>query len=291
MLTYMIAWAYQTKALLVFDMKNTAVLPKRFRMVDANQNIGNIGSEGFADLRIAGSAQFSAASLPKILETLHTKQLTIIDLRQEAHGFLNNDAISWYGPANAENKNKTNEQIKKTEKKLLTQLAKQNQVKVYSIIKKTNNERIEEAESTLVSIHRIYSEAKLAKKHKLSYFRIYAQDFHPPAPEQVDKFIQIVKKLPMSEWIYFHCRAGVGRTTTFMVMYDMMQNAKKVSFEDILARQKVLGGKDLVTMPDKNDYKYPYSVKRLEFIRQFYQYAHANNDNFATSWTAYLERN
>ena len=37
--------------------------------------------------------------------------MLIVDLRQESHGFLNGNAISWYGTRNAANEGKIGRQI------------------------------------------------------------------------------------------------------------------------------------------------------------------------------------
>ena len=41
---------------------------------------------------------------------------------------------------------------------------------------------------------------------------------------------------------HFHCKEGIGRTTTFMIMYDIMKNYKEVSLNDIIKRQYLPSG-------------------------------------------------
>jgi hypothetical protein len=77
----------------------------------------------------------------------------------------------------------------------------------------------------------------------------------------------------------------MGRTTTFMAMYDMMKNSKKVSLEDIMERQELLGGVKLLKPVGGKESE---SQKRSDFLRQFYQYTKENNDNFKTSWSQWL---
>ncbi len=92
------------------------------------------------------------------------------------------------------------------------------------------------------------------------YQRFYIEDFHGPDQASVVKFVNFAKTIPDNTWLYFHCRAGRGRTTTFMSMYDMMKNAKQVTFDEIMDRQLALGGADLRDLPEGN-FKYPMPRK------------------------------
>ena len=58
----------------------------------------------------------------------------------------------------------------------------------------------------------------------------------------VNYFMDIVKNNPENTWFHFHCKAGVGRTTTFMIMYDIIKNGNEVSLHDIIGRQLLLSG-------------------------------------------------
>ena len=72
-----------------------------------------------------------------------------------------------------------------------------------------------------------------------SYVRVTVTDHARPLDDAVDRFIVAVRALPENAWAHFHCEAGLGRTTTFMVLYDMLRNATRVSLEDIVRRQKL----------------------------------------------------
>ena len=285
-----IAWAQYARTRLVLDMRNEATLPKHFRTSNDLSMNDNVDETGLADLHIAGSAQFSKLSLQQVLQHLKTKHVTIIDLRQESHGFLNGNAVSWYGPHNADNTGKKALQIEKDQAQALHQLEKQQSVKVDLILKKTANELIDKTKTMEFNVHSVSTEADLAGSLHLNYRRLYIQDFHPPTAQQVDQFIKMVQTIPKNQWIYFHCRGGVGRSTTFMVMYDMMHNAKRVSFDAILVRQKAIGGKDLREIPS-DGWKQKYAILRLNFLKDFYHYCYNNNDKFETSWTTWVKLN
>jgi protein-tyrosine phosphatase len=290
LLASVFAWARYTQSLLVLDMRNVFELPKHFRATSPLPAVNNMNLTGLSDLHIAGGAQFSKAALQRILQHLETKKLVIIDLREESHGFVNGNAISWYGKAAADNAGKTPQQIEKLQATLLGEISKMKNVTVNRILKKTPDEYIAKTKPIEFAVHGTSSEAELAERMHLTYRRIYVEDYHAPEPDQVDRFIKITTQLPPDKWIYFHCKAGIGRTTTFMVMYDMMHNAKTVSFDDILARQQAIGGKGLTEMPDQRRYKYKYAVERLQFLKRFYEYSRDNNDNFQTSWTAWQKQ-
>lgn len=278
------------KTYLALDRGNSVQLPPHFRstyQLDRNNN--DVNWDGLTDLRISAGGQLSKLNLEKMLNYLHTKQLVIIDLRQESHGFLNGNAISWFAPHNAINANKKDEQIEQDQASLLGSLENQEYVTVNKIIQKTPDDIVKNVKPVEFAVHNISSEESVAADYHLNYYRLYVQDFHAPSEKQVDRFIKVVNRISKDKWIFFHCRAGRGRSTTFMVMYDMLHNAKKVSFEDILKRQAKLGGINLQNLPPKHSYKYPFALERLNFIKQFYVYAKDNNDNFHTSWSQWLK--
>ena len=281
-------YADETKTLLVLDMKNISQLPRNFRAT-SKKLPKTLNTTGFSELHIAGGGQYSELSLQKILQTLQVKNMIVFDLRQESHGFLNGNAISWFAPRNAINANKTDAEITQDENNLLQNLRGLNKVDVHDILQKSNDQFISKTQIIKLPVKQVLSEASLTKKYDLEYHRIYVQDFHAPKPDEVDRFIKIAKQLPKDEWVYFHCRAGVGRTTTFMVLFDMMRNAKNVSFEDILARQKALGGKDLTQLPKVVNHRYHAAVKRLAFLEGFYVYARNNRDDFRSTWSAWVK--
>jgi Inositol hexakisphosphate len=107
--------------------------------------------------------------------------------------------------------------------------------------------------------------------------RLTVTDHARPLDEEVDRFILAVRALPQNAWAHFHCEAGRGRTTTFMVLYDMLRNAARASLEDIVRRQKLLGyDYDVLRPAEPGNWKAPYTDDRAAFVRAFYNYARAN---------------
>lgn len=288
MLASAIVYAKITHTVLVFDMKDFDGLPERFRTTaDQLPDNGTVRTEGLESVHAAGSQQFSQDTFQHALHHIPAKSVIVIDLRRESHGFLNGDAVSWFGPQNAANAKKSTNQIKISEARLLNRLQNSKFRWVYKIIEKTPDDFIERAERDFVVVNNVQSEQQLVNKSHVGYERYYVEDFHAPNDADVVRFVNFIKNLPNDTWLYFHCRAGRGRTTTFMTMYDMIKNAKVLTFDEIVNRQAVLGGSDLRVLPDKNDFKYQYEVDRLNFIKRFYEYAKANTDNFSTPWTSF----
>ncbi|WP_242841893.1 fused DSP-PTPase phosphatase/NAD kinase-like protein [Clostridium beijerinckii] len=132
----------------------------------------------------------------------------------------------------------------------------------------------------------VQTEEALSKSLGMGYLRITVTDHEKPLDDQVDLFVESVKNLPQDTWLHFHCRGGAGRTTTFMAMYDMMHNAKNVSFEDIMKRQTLIGESDLLKGEDQDE-----SKDRSNFMNVFYNYCKDNKDGFQTSWSEWIKNN
>lgn len=273
--------------LYVLDAVNATQLPKKFRTTSEIKCQMPSGV-GLANLNISGSAQFSAAELKKMIQVLPDHYHMIdVDLREESHGFLNGYAVSCWGVNNFGNLGKSEALIQADETDFLNALGRQKKVKL-GILKKADNGVQKQLSFNVVLAGSVSTEEKLVKSYAIDYQRIYVTDRHRPTDQQVDQFIAFFKTLTPRTWLHFHCRAGKGRTTTFMAMYDMMRNAKRISFDDILIRQAALGGVDLRKLPPASDPFYFYALARFEFLKNFYLYCRENKDNFSTSWSQWL---
>ena len=281
-----VAYANFTYPVLVLDQLNTSTLPVKYRSANTPlPQASKVVTEGLYTLPMIGSAQFSEKQLATLIEKTHLLSLIIFDLRQEDHGFLNGNAISWYGINNQANKGKTTQQIEQSQFQNLSILQNSKTITVQQITQKSDDGRILAATPLVIPFQTVFAEADLARTYNFGYTRIYVTDKESPAAEQVDKFVAIIQSLPLGSVAYFHCRAGEGRTTTFMTMLDMMHNARKVNFDDILNRQALIGGINLATLPAVNSPDYQNSLDRLNFLKNFYNYAQTNRDNFKTSFT------
>ncbi len=291
MMASAMVFAKITHTLLVLDMPNEVMLPDNFRTTDDLLPPSHtLTRDGLENIHAAGSKQFSAKSLDQALARIPSQSIVVIDLRRESHGLLNGIGVSWFGPQNAANEKKSPNEIKLSEARLLARLKKSHFKWVYQIIEKTSDDFIEKTQKEFMRVNNVQSEQQLVQAHHLGYQRFYVEDFHAPQMPDVVRFVNFARHVPATTWLYFHCRAGKGRTTTFMAMYDMMKNAKKVSFADIISRQAALGGTDLSVLPDNDNFKYKFAEDRYNFLKKFYEYAKENNDNYATSYLQWLRK-
>lgn len=258
----------------IIDSSNTEQLPKNFRM--CNSYIKDDAVEdlsGLSDLNISGSGQFSENSLDMVKNKIGSNSIIIVDLKQEDHGFINGTPISWVNKKNTSNKGLTKEQILDNENNKLSGIE--------------NNKEISIQNQKLIPT-KVQNENELVENKGMSYIRIPVTDKEKPSDDMVDYFVQFVQSLPQNTWVHFHCEEGLGRTTTFMAMYDIMKNAKKVNLEDIMNRQVLIGGQDL--LDDKINAS-TNAKERAEFIKKFYEYSLQNNNSFKITWSQWLKTN
>jgi predicted protein tyrosine phosphatase len=275
--------ALAQQPLLVIDAKNKAELPQRFRTSSAQiPESHHFNTQGLKDLQAMGSAQFSALEL-KLVTNLSRAPITVVDLRQESHGYLNGDAISWYGADNKANHEKSNDAIETQQTELLSQLKQANKVSLNNIVAKSKKGALD-TKPVSVIVKSVMSESELAHQEGLGYERFFVTDKEIPNDQEVDRFVAFANALPKGQWLYFHCRAGKGRTTTFMTMYDILRNGKQVKLEHIVERQHVLGGINLLKVLADDSPKFQLYSQRAQFIKSFYQYVVSNADNYKTSY-------
>jgi hypothetical protein len=275
-------------------MKDEAILPRNFRTTEdpfilSSKDVVPPTRVGFNHLRLSGSAQFSDQSFKVILEKIKSpKNLYIVDLRQECHGFINGDAVSWYGVRDWSNVGKSINEIEEEELALLSLAMQEKNVVIGKIeAKDDQGEKVPEISPMRVKVENVETESKLASRYRVNYVRVPISDHVKPSNDTVDRLVSFVKNLPEDHWLHIHCSAGVGRTTTVMAMIDMMKNAKQVSLKDIFDRQWLIGGRDLRKLT-LTPWKISLIRERVQFLENFYKYCETNQDQFRTSWSLYL---
>jgi hypothetical protein len=141
-----------------------------------------------------------------------------------------------------------------------------------------------------MTVERASTERDIVEAGGAHYVRITVTDHARPLDDEVDRFILAVRALPQDAWAHFHCEAGRGRTTIFMVLYDILRNAAHVSLEDIVRRQKLLGyDYDVLRPAEPGNWKAPYTDDRIAFVRAFYHYARANLNGQPKLWSEWLK--
>lgn len=267
-----------SKTYLIENSPNDYSAPKNFRISTTMPDMNN--------LKMMGSAQFSEKNLNYVLDH-YPKPAYIIDLRQESHGFANGIAISWQDDYNWSNIKNTAAQNRRIENNLLLNLKAKHNITIYRVAEK-NAGKLTKVIPVNLTVRYVSNEQQLVEKNHIKYLRFDIPDHHRPNDQEVDRFVNFIRSIPPSEYLYFHCKAGKGRTTTFMTMTDMLRNAKNVSFEDIIHRQHSLGGINLAKKKsNKPEILKEKAQSRLTFLREFYEYAKANTQE---SWSVWLKK-
>lgn len=267
----------KNKVKLVVDAENRDKLPIKFRTTKDeinNEKASGINLKGMSDLNISGSGALSEKGINKIKEKIGNMNILDVDLRQESHGYINGIGVSWVGKNNHANVGLTRDKIISDEKEKLNTIIENRYVAF------DKNPKNTDAVKEIKNPDTVQTEEELVKSLGIDYLRITVADHEKPSDDQVDLFIESIKDISKDTWVHFHCRGGSGRTTTFMTMYDMMHNAKDVSFDDILERENLIGGIDLKKDDGKEE-----SRSRLEFLKLFYNYCRENKDDFKVSWS------
>lgn len=243
---------------------------------------------GLDALHASGSAEFSCDNLDEVKKIASGYKLHVLDLREESHGLLNGRLpVSWFQGENHINRGKSLAQIEGDERERLKQLTRSGIAITYSMkYSAPGSLRKIGKKAETIKVRTAITESELCKQRNVHYVRIPVSDYHSPTPEAVDKFVAFARTLREKDWLHIHCAAGQGRTTTFLAMFDMMLNADKVSFEDIIKRQECIGGIDLLSTEVRPPWKVPYAIRRAEFISGFYEYCREQRSkSFATPWS------
>lgn len=260
---------------LVLDPSQTEAIPDHFRKSSNGLNESTakgINTTGLKELNISGSEQFAEFNLPIVIKSIGDYKLTIVDLRQESHGFVNGFPVSFKNSLNNANEGLSRDQV------INKEIADLSSIKVNEPITFFNKPK------NSVVVKDVKRETDVAKSNNVSYLRVPVTDRKLPTDDMVDFFVSSVKDLPKNSWLHFHCKHGIGRTTTFMILYDMMKNSKDVPMNDIIQRQLLLANFDEKEIKSFNN------PGRSKLFTDFYNYC-KSNDGFKTSWTDWKNKN
>jgi Inositol hexakisphosphate len=273
------------------DLKLANALPRNFRTTNDPLNEGKgetLATTGLSDLRASGSGEFTPQGLKLLLERTRGP-VTVFDLRQETHVFVNDIPVSWYASHDWANVGRSQEEIESQEAARVQSFKPGSEIDVRpgQPVKHGNGNSVTPQR---VTVQRASTERDVVEGAATHYVRVAVTDHARPLDQEVDRFVLAVRELPENAWTHFHCEAGLGRTTTFMVLYDMLRNANRVSLEDVVHRQKILNnGYDVLQPDEAGNWKTPYAADRATFVRAFYDYARVNPNGRPKIWSEWLK--
>ena len=264
-------------------------LPRNFRTTSdplPAETATKPATTGLSELHASGSAEFTEKSLKLMLAKL-TGRVTVFDLRQEDHIFVNGEPVSWYATNNWANVGKSHDAI------VAGESARVGACKIGATLEIADDKGPKSAAAhpvEHVTVARVQSEQAVVAGAGAAYVRLTVSDHARPLDDEVDRFIRAVRALPADSWVHFHCRAGKGRTTTFLALYDMLRNAPRVPLADIVDRQSLLiGDYNLLAKEADAGWKTGLTQDRAEFVRAFYAYACVNPGGRPQLWSEWLK--
>lgn len=246
----------KNESIITIDSTSSVGLPMRLRDIPT--------------LNISGSAQFTKDQLLNLKNSINKDNICIVDLRQESHGMINDLAISFLNPYKDLNNGFTTEQTIKAENSLLNKIKIGNTIQLY----KHTGIFIKD-----ITVDFISNESQLVTDADMQYKRFAVKDNSAPTPDIVDEFVEFIKNKPDDIHLHFHCAAGKGRTTSFMVMYQAMKNNSNLTLEQLLSYQYNIGG---VNLHDNNI--------QYNFLEDFCNYVQKNKDsNYSISYSQWIK--
>lgn len=261
-LTLIASTLHAERAILTVDLKeNRNIHIKNFRKCDL--------------IEASGSSQFSEEGLKYLINELTGRNIVCVDLRQEPHGFKESTPISWQRGSDWVYAGALTEQIEQHQHNRLNEMIKRQKVKLSA-----------KKPAVKTRIKRALTEQELCKLYNVNYLRIPVKDHHHPSDLEVNRFVSYVRDLPENSWVHFHCFAGIGRTSLFLIMYDAMKNAKIDSLETIVQRQMALGSINLLYQPEDLSTWPKNESERKVFLYRFYEYCRLNSDNYKTAFSS-----
>lgn len=275
------------------DREDISQLPRNFRIANdpfpGTLKDGSVPSRvGMDKVRASASSIFSEKEFEQVLAKLPVpaQNVIVVDLRQESHGYLNGTAVSWFAPNNWGNDGKKLDEVKKIERAQLDKALAGSPTTVYKFDDKKNVLTT----SFQMDVTSARTEEEMVRAHGAGYYRLALSDHFRPEDEYVDEFVEWYKTLPKDAWLHYHCFAGMGRTTIFMVMADILQNAKKVSFDDIVGRQALIGIVDLRDTSGKMNWKRKAYIERLQFVKHFYTYVKTSPKDLPVKYSEWAKK-
>ena len=248
--------------------------------------------DGLERMKASASANFSSLQFDRLLAELrqiHDGPITVVDLRSETHGTLNGIQVSRYGKQNWANIGLTQEQILENEWAEMHACQDQ-EVELVEISSGNNYLPVN---PIVVKVTDVQTEEEACSERGVGYLRLNVLDHAFPSDQNIDRFISYASTMPDDTWLHLHGKAGNGRTTLFMALYDMMKNPL-MPLRDIVYRQYMLGGEFIMypgDEPGEQEWKIPLAQEKTEMIPLLYRYVKDNcRTNYKMKWSEWKAR-
>lgn len=284
-----------TNPCIVQDSKassSSAVWLRNARMI-LNSYTGN--TLGVEQLYISASEEPSEKGWRDVAQYIERHRepdhpVFVLDLRQESHGYINGKAVTLSSSHNWTNAGKTNEESATAEIQWLNQLrARKN---VSGVLTPLQYNAKDFTHGKKLSIKAVHNEEYFVKKWGFNYHRLYITDHCAPMDSEVDAFLALIKTHSDKTWFHVHCRAGKGRTTTFLVMYDIIKNADKVTFNEIIERQASIPPFYNLLNTQRGDPELvSYYEERAVFLHKFYEFSQQSLSGYEGTWSDWRRLN
>ncbi len=255
-------------------------MPRNFRVME--------------DLNISGSGQPSLTGLAMLYNEIRRKyyfdgNIYIVDLREESHGFAIRNGWEGFPVSYYENKNLANfftprNQIESIEIELLTDMIGRQ----FDFLPLGNEDK-KLFKPVNVLVENVMTEHQKADELGFIYVRFPVTDMFFPEPAIVDQFINFVSSLRENDWVHFHCQAGHGRTTTFMVMYEILKNPEK-SLGEICARYDTNLIEHKVDNGDHDYYVEAHNSRAEQLIDFFFYVRGVQREEIGLQWSEYVKQ-
>ncbi|KAL8868935.1 MAG: hypothetical protein Q9174_004650 [Haloplaca sp. 1 TL-2023] len=286
----------QKKPVCVYEHFNDT----RHRATADLEGLEDCNTDGLERIKMIGTEQFSAKQLTELVESTKTSRFADFDMRQEFHGFIDGVSISWYAADNYNwgNVEKADDEIEGKELKKLRKLASRDgSLDIWPRGHfKTGGEHCELSAFCVENLPeaKIQTEKELVEEHKNGvYYRFPVPDHARPHDDMIDRLVEAMREVASDKDITLivHCHGGMGRTTLAMTMFDMLYNAKDVSYPDIVKRQIKLRRREesSPTMRGK-EYKAALGAEKTRLMEVFHKYAEENpiGHKDPLSWSDWL---
>lgn len=286
--------ASKEKPCIVQDTLSPNETVVRLRDMQMIKELYHGNTAGVEQLFLSASAEPSEGGWQQVVDYIKNRagrtpqEVTVLDLRQENHGYLNGNAITLCDLYNWLNLGQTAAETLLTEASWLADLALLGNIE--NVLTNLQFSKKEYYLGTSIAVENLTSEKAIVTGLGFSYYRIAVTDHRGPTDEAVDSFITFVNNLPPETWIHIHCRAGKGRTATFLALYDMLKNADKASFNDIMERQAAIPPYyDLTQIVRAEPELTAFYQERLIFLNRFYAFAQQRLAGYQGTWTQWQQ--